>query len=498
MSEQTRLSPIVTGRAGAAWREWLPSWPWIVGGLVMLRALASPLALLHDPDTYLHIAAGRWMLAHRALPAADPFSYTMAGAHWVPGEWLGEIVLAAAYAAAGWGGVVVLTAACCGLAIGLLCRFLLRRCDALPAVIATLAGAVLVLPHLLARPHVLALPLLVLWCGAVVAARDDGHGPPWRVLPAMMLWANLHGSFLFGIALALYVAGEAVLAAKDWPARKNAAWRWGGFVLATLVAALVNANGITALIQPFRLMAMPALQAGFDEWRPADFTRFPALEAWLLGLVALGFAVRAGLPWTRLLLLLGLVHMALGHVRHADLLGLVAPLALAAALGPRLAELLRPAAPSPLLRGAALLARPARLPGRLAIAVLAAAVGILAIARPIDRSGDAVTPQAALAAARRLGVSGPVLNSEAFGGYLAFSGVPVFIDGRVELYGNDFLAIYLAAERGDAVRLAGLLDRYHIAWTLLQTGSPIVAALDRLPGWRRVYADDRALVAVRE
>jgi hypothetical protein len=245
-------------------------------------------------------------------------------------------------------------------------------------------------------------------------------------------------------------------------------------------------------------MAMPALQAGFDEWRPADFTRFPALEAWLLGLVALGFAVRAGLPWTRLLLLLGLVHMALGHVRHADLLGLVAPLALAAALGPRLAELLRPAAPSPLLRGAALLARPARLPGRLAIAVLAAAVGILAIARPIDRSGDAVTPQAALAAARRLGVSGPVLNSEAFGGYLAFSGVPVFIDGRVELYGNDFLAIYLAAERGDAVRLAGLLDRYHIAWTLLQTGSPIVAALDRLPGWRRVYADDRALVAVRE
>jgi len=108
-----------------------------------------------------------------------------------------------------------------------------------------------------------------------------------------------------------------------------------------------------------------------------------------------------------------------------------------------------------------------------------------------------VTPQAALAAARRMNLTGPVFNSEAFGGYLIFSGVPVFIDGRVELYGNDFLAAYLAAERGDRATLAGLLDRYHVAWVLLQAGSPAVAALDRLPGWQRVYADEQAVIDVR-
>jgi hypothetical protein len=494
VSERISPSTIVAGRTAAAWTAWLPSWPWIVGLLATLRALASPLALLHDPDTYMHIAVGRWMLAHHALPTADPFSFTMAGAHWAPGEWLGEFVLATTYNGAGWGGVIVLTAACFGLAIGLLTWFLSRRLEPLPAVIAALAGAVLVLPHLLARPHVVALPLMVLWCGAVLAARDDNRDPPWFVLPAMVLWANLHGSFLFGIALAGYLGGEAVLAREGWPARLTEGRRWGGFIVAAIAVSLLNPNGVTALVQPFRLMAMPALQAGFSEWMPAALTQFPALEAWLLGMLALGFLTGTRLPWTRVILVIGLVHIALAHVRHADLLGLVGPLAVAAALGPRLMNLMQPAAASPLLRGAAILAQPPQLPGRLLIVALAAIVSLPVLLRPIDRAADAITPQAALAAAGRLGLTGPVFNSEAFGGYLIFSGVPTFIDGRIELYGNDFLAAYLKAERGDTAVLAGLFDRYHVAWALLQTQSPAVPALDRLPGWRRVYGDDQAMV----
>ena len=460
----------------------------------MLRALASPLSLLHDPDTYLHIAAGRWMLAHAALPSADPFSFTQAGARWIPGEWLGETVLAAVYAAVGWGGVVVLSAACFGAAIGLLAWFLMRRLEPLPAVIAALAGAVLVLPHLLARPHVLALPLLVLWCGSVLAARDEQCGPPWLILPVMTIWANLHGSFLFGIALAGYLGGEAVLQPAPGRTRHEEARRWGAFIAAALAAALVNANGVAAVVQLLRLMAMPALQTGFGEWMPADLGQFPALEAILLGSLALGFLTGARLPWTRVLLLAGLVHMALAHVRHADLLGLVGPLAIAMGLAPTLAELTRPAAASPLLRGAAFLAGPAPWLARGLALVLAVLVSLPALLHPIDRSADPVTPQTALAGAARLGLTGPVFNSEAFGGYLIFSGVPTFIDGRIELYGNDFLAAYLAAERGDAAAMGALLARYHIAWTLLQAQSPAVAALERLPGWRRAYGDGVAVI----
>ncbi len=496
-----QLRPLEAARAppetAALWRVWLPAWPWLVGLAALFRALGSPPALLHDPDTYLHIAAGRWMLAHAALPSADPFSHSLASAPWVAGEWLGEVVLAAIYAASGWGGEVVVTAACFALTIGLLTGFLLRRMPPLPAAIAALAGAMLVLPHLLARPHVLALPLLVAWCGALLAARDDSRPPPWAALPLMVLWANIHGSFMFGLALAGFAAAEAVLYPSPGQSRGQEARRWAGFVAAAALAALITPNGLAGVLQPLRLIAMPALQSGFVEWRPADLVDFPALGLWLLGAAALAVLCRRRLAASRLVLLLGLAHMALAHVRHADLLGLIAPLALAGALGPALAAAMAPAAGSRLLRGAAALARPARLPAIALVLTLAVAASLPVLRHPPPRSGDAVTPDAALAAARRLGLSGPVFNSEAFGGYLIFSGVPVFIDGRIEMYGNDFLATYIAAEQGDAAALAALFDRYRIAWTLVQAEAPATAALDRLPGWRRAYADGVAVIHQR-
>jgi hypothetical protein len=483
--------------AMSAWRYLLPSWPWVIGIAALLRALGSPAALLHDPDTYLHIAAGRWMLAQWALPATDPFSYTFAGTHWVSSEWLGEVALAAAYGYAGWGGVIVLTAAGFAAAIGLLTRFLLRRLDPLSALIAALAGATLLLPHLLARPHVLALPFLVAWCGALLGARDDQRAPPWAVLPVMVVWANLHGSFMLGLALAAFAASEALWQRRKEPAGLAAVGHWIAFFVAAVAAALLTPHGIAGLLQPIRLIGMPALRSGFIEWMPANFSEFPALEIWLLGGLALALAGGVHVPLPRLALLLGLVHMALAHVRHADLLGLVAPLAIAGSLGPRLAELTRPSLSSPVFRAAAALARPARLPAIALVLALAVAASLPVLARPPARSGDAVTPEAALAAAARKGLTGPVFNSEAFGGYLAFSGVPVFIDGRIEMYGNDFLAAYLTAERGDETELDRLLERYNVTWTLLQAESPAAAALDRNRRWQRSYADDRAVIHVR-
>jgi hypothetical protein len=97
----------------------------------------------------------------------------------------------------------------------------------------------------------------------------------------------------------------------------------------------------------------------------------------------------------------------------------------------------------------------------------------------------------------RMGLAGPVFNSEAFGGYLIFQRIPTFIDGRAELYGNTFLNRYLAAEGGSEIALATLLDVYGITWTLLMPQQAAVDRLDALPGWRRVYADPIAVIHVR-
>lgn len=226
-----------------------------------------------------------------------------------------------------------------------------------------------------------------------------------------------------------------------------------------------------------------------------NFQEFQPLEIWLLGIIALGFTTGVKLPLSRLLLVL--CHMALAHSRHADLLGLVVPLAVVASLGPPIAAKIRSMPISALGRGAARLATPA---ATLAV-TLAFAVALVMILpllmRPIERADDPVTPATAVAAARRIGLSGPVFNSEGFGGYLIFSGIPTFIDGRIELYGNAFLARYLKPAGDDRHALAALLAEYGITWTLLSPGEGAVSQLDTLPGWRRTYTDDSAVIHLR-
>ncbi len=433
------------------------------------------------------------MLAHGALPIRDPFSYTFAGARWIPHEWLAEIVLAAVYRAAGWSGLVLLTIACFAIGLALLTRFLLRWAEPFSALIAVALAATLVESHLLARPHLLALPLLVVWAGALFAARDTGSAPPFRLLPLMVLWANLHDSYLFGPLLAFYLAAEAVLAGPRWLEAR----RWGLFAGLALAAALATPNGIAGLVEPFRLMAMPALQSSFIEWRSPDFQNFQPLEIILLGLIALGLTSGVKVPLTRVLVLVGLCYMALAHTRHADLLGLVGPLAVAGSLGPQLAARIRSAPVSWVSRAAARLAAPAAAPAVTLIFAVALALSLPLVLRPIVRTEDAVTPASALVAAARLGLSGRLFNSEVFGGYLVFRGVQTFIDGRIELFGNAFLANYLDAENGDERVVRNLLDHWKIGWTLLEPRQRAVGCLDHLPGWRRVYGDARAVIYVR-
>jgi hypothetical protein len=76
-------------------------------------------------------------------------------------------------------------------------------------------------------------------------------------------------------------------------------------------------------------------------------------------------------------------------------------------------------------------------------------------------------------------------------------GIRPFIDARAELYNDNFLGAYLKMMRPNRSALEEAFRRYGITWTVLAPGSPAVAVLDMLPGWRRVYADRFAVIHVR-
>jgi hypothetical protein len=474
------------------------SLPLIIGLLTYVWLLSKPARMLVDPDTYWHIAVGRWIIAHGTVPRHGIFSGTMAEMPWVAHEWLAEILFGGIYDHFGWAGVVGATSLSVATALALLLRALLRDLEPTHALIATLLAISLALTHLLARPHILILPILVLWTSGLLAARDAERIPSLRLVLLMTLWANLHGSYMLGLGLAALLGGEAILAAPDRRVRLHALRGWALFGALASGAALVTPFGIDGVLLPVKLINLGSL-AELKEWSSPDFQYFQPLEVWILCVLFGAFSLGWRLPPIRVGIVLLLLHMALQHLRYGELLGLMAPLLLAPPLQLQLAPLAarRSAVPS-IDHAMAAMAKPATVPGIALAGALLLVVSDVMLPGRIARESDAITPAAALAAVKAHRVEGPVFNDYGFGGYLIFSGIKPFIDGRTELYGDAFIKRCFDAASMRSDRLPQLLTEYGITWTLLPPTTPAVLLLDRLPGWRRLYADGIAVVHIHE
>jgi hypothetical protein len=450
----------------------------LFAGLLGFALAAFSPAIFNDADTYWHIRSGEWMLDHHAVLRIDVFSYTRLGAPWDAQEWLSEILTALAWRGGGWAGLHILFGAAFGTTAAIVGFGLRKRVDLVPALLATLLGLACVSASLLARPHLLALPLLAVWTLGLVGARERGTAPSWWLLLAMPLWANLHATFAFGLALAAALGIEAVITQDD---KRDAARGWGLFIAAGAAVCLLNPQGLNGLLFPLHMMTMKGL-GHIGEWAPSDLTRITPFTIALLVLAGLLVTRKLKLPPIRLLIVVGLVLLAILHSRHQMLLGICAPLLLA----PFLAQ----AWPAKESKANAFT-------GPIALALIFAAL-LARIALPVSRGDDAVTPATALAHVSASLRALPVLNDYAFGGYLIWSGVKPFIDSRADLYGDASLANYAAITAPDKNALAASLAANHVRWTIFAADAPLVKMLDATPGWHRLYSDKFAVVQVRD
>lgn len=442
--------------------------------------------LLADPDSLWHSYFGGRILSTGELPTTDRHSHSFNGAPWIAKEWLSQVILSIAHQAGGWYGVVVLGAATGAAAFTMTGHALLRRLDPAVAIVPLGLAFLLMLPHAVARPHLVAAPVMMAWFVILLEAAENGRAPPLAASLLMTLWANLHGSFLFGLAFGALFVVEAVLRATD---RRRILLGWAAFLAAAGLAALIHPYGIEHVAAARKVLDLGPAKAVIMEWRPADFSRFNFVELFLVAALGAGLLLGLRLPLSRFVMIVALVHMALSHHRHVLLLGLIGSLLIA----PALAALNRAA-------------DAAGSDDRMAVfkGIAASVVGLTAIAFGGHLAGwtyepnPRFTPAAAVAAARAAGATGCVINGYGFGGYLIANDIPTLIDGRTELYGGDFTARVIAAMNlRDLAALDEMLDDRRAGWTLIEAGTSMVAYLDRHPGWRRVYGDDVAVVHVK-
>ena len=461
----------------------VPAWLWVGIGVYVFLVSNSGM-LLNDSDTYWQTVVGQWIIDQQALPRVDIYSFTKAGEPWMSSSWLAQVLYALSYNLAGWAGPVVVAASCIAATFALLTYILGRRIPAAYAVVVTMAALALSMGHFLARPHVLVLPIMLAWANGLMSASERGQAPsPW-LLPLIALWANLHGGFVFGLVLVGGLALDALWNA-DRARRRSVALRWAAFGVGALIACCATPYGWGSILAARRILDLGELLHLIYEWMPANFSKFGAFEMAILTLIAGALFGGVKLSPPRIALVLGLLHMALSHVRNLEIFALLLPIVVLAPVASQFA--LRPAwtartwAPMPVA----------------AVMLLLGGWTWLVAANTTFAIPENQSPAAAVDALKAHN-SRRVLNDLPFGGYLIWRQIPVFVDGRAELYGEAFdMAYYRAMQLKDVNELLDMLKKWDIDAVLLTPHTPAVGLFDHIDGWRRVYTDQNAVLHVR-
>jgi hypothetical protein len=466
--------------------------PICAGAAAYLFLLSIGDILLRDPDTLWQIKVGQWIIDHGAMPYTDVYSFTRFGEPWISSSWLSQVLYATVYASLDWAGPVILTSLAVGATVAIFIYLLDPYLDPTPAMLLVTLALLMSGTHFLARPHMLALPVMLAFVGGLMAAADRRDHPRWLLLPLMALWANLHGGFVLGLALIGPVGLEAIWSS-DPKHRFVLASQWSLFALAALAASCCTPYGWSTLLGAAKILSLGQLLSLIWEWMPADFSSISFFEAGLLGLIGLAFHRRLVLSVPRIMLLLGLIWMALTHARNIEVFAFLTPLILAKPI----AEQWRTGGTG------VVLIREIRAPAHVVmLATLAVIVAGTASTRIfvahhpfsfLDSQPVAAVDVLEQRQAQRIFSTAPI------GGYLISRDIKTFVDGRAELYGEKFVMDYFdAVHAKDVETLLRLLETYRIDATLLNPTLPAAKALDHLAGWKRLYADKFAVIHVRE
>lgn len=411
--------------------------------LIAIQAVAR----IRSYDFFWHLATGRWLAEHHALPVYDPFTLAAAHVPWINGEWLYQVALFSAEAIAGLRGISYINALFVAALFTLAFWFSSRERDAGVAAFATavaFAGGVLFLG---VRPSAAAALLVVLAIGLLelplsIRTLTIAYGT------LTVLWINTHPSAL----LAPLIAGAALIGG----------WRRWPVPVVSAIALLVNPFGWRAVAAPLRLTQLIGSGEFVNaEWVPSSPALFPLLFVTIGAVIVLNIAVRPKHEdlW-RIVVFLGLAVLAVQHVRNQGLYFAALPLLL-----PRL-----------------------KAGKRLSALLAVCAIAPIALTPAEHKTGidDERFPVRAVARLQALGLKGNIYNVDQFGGYLEWKFYPerrVLNDGRNELF-RDFIALDARARRDSRVWHT-MLKQYRLDLAVDEYQSERVEVVDVATGERR-------------
>ena len=417
--------------------------------LLLLVAIAA-VGPIRSYDFFWHLATGRWIVEHHALPVYDPFAVASAHVPWINGEWLFEVGLYDGYSLAGFPGISFLNALFVAVIFAGALWFASSTTDVAVATVAAAAGFAGASDRLGVRPAAAAALLVVLALAILTSSITVTRmGIAYAALT--IIWINTHPSAVLAPVLA---AAMLLIDLRRWPV-----------AVASAIALLVNPFGWRAIAAPLRLTRLVGSGEFVNaEWLPSYPSLFPLLYATIaVGVAMFIFVHEKRNNAARFAVFVVLAILAMQHVRNQGLYFAALPLILPPLMG--------------LSRNQ-----------RIALGALSAIALGWALIRADRRVGidDLRFPVRAVARLQASALPGNIYNVDQFGGYLEwmfYGQRRVLTDGRNELF-RDFIAEDSRARHDSRVWHA-LLARYHADLAVDEYQRQKIEVIDAASGERR-------------
>jgi hypothetical protein len=463
-----------------------------------------------DGDTGWHIRTGEWILQHGTVPKTDIFSFTKPHDVWFAWEWGWDVLFALIHRIWGLAGVAFVSACllCCTSA--LLFRLIRRSCDhdllSLIFTILAVCGSAL---HWLARPHLVSWIFVLIFLHVLLSAERGRVKRLWALPLCALLWTNLHGGFFIGIVIVLIsAAGEFFKSIATEQQSWSAAYRKAHpYLLCAIACAAVSfANPYTWHLHQhvFTYLGDSRLLDQISEFQSISFHHAGGIFFECLLLIGGGsvwWCIQHG-NFTSALLTILFAHLALLSARNIPLFMLIASPSAGCMFRDFLSRIPRAPFVDKFVKALTEVSnelRPFEREWRLhvvSVFVVVTLAALFAAHRPGFEAQfdprqfpiEAVPGLATISKSR-------IFTYDQWGDYLIyrFPGTKVFMDGRSDFYGADFV------DTCQQLINAGYswetdLKRFAINTVIIKPDAALATVLKQSPKWRLLFDNGSVIV----
>lgn len=469
-----------------------------------------------DFDVWYHIKTGEYILTHHVIPHRDIFSYTTKEP-WLTHEWLSQVIFELVHKAGGFRLIILFRAMMLCLIFYRVFRMVAQRTSAAAnQILIMLLCVIASAGSFLERPQLFSYLLFILLYDLLLKYHEGKKQHVWSCVLLLLLWVNLHSSFMLGLLLILIFAIEEGMKVYLWKHPPDKFRHLSAILIFCAAASLINPNHVNMFLYPFETLFNKQQMELIFEWQSPNFHLYQLQIVELFIFLTAVSMIFSGIKVKKLELFLFFffLHFALYSMRNLPFFAFVCAALLSEHLEAFTKKITNRLAPVCRTDGTgrqvSFFSRLLTLDKKASIEIpaLNAALFLFLLGFALTRipvsNADTRTinlkdfPSGAVSYLKTHALRGNLFNEYDWGGYLIFNLYPerkVFIDGRADIHVKTTVPDYLKImhyEKG----WEATVKKYDMQIFLLRKNNVLARILREKAHFHVVYEDNVCILLV--